>query len=157
MPVMIGFHTTFALPFVAGQNLNDVTENLRRGEFSCNQKISRHYKCCDSGKMYIKDTKKKILRFKEMDYVIRYPKGFSENKKYPALFYIHGAGGRGRNIDIVYNHVFYNKTDKYNFNAISIAPQCYEHSWFSIFEQLQEFVEFIINQKFFKLQSCTCF
>lgn len=89
MPVMIGFHTTFALPFVDGQNLNDVkicaevgdyierstdnylpngniivsddiTENLRRGEFSCNQKISRHYKCCDSGKMYIKDTKKNI-------------------------------------------------------------------------------------------------
>ena len=91
---------------------------------------------------------KKILRFKEMDYVIRYPEAFSENKKYPVIFYIHGAGGRGRNIDIVYNHVFYNKTDKYNFNAISIAPQCYEHSWFSIFEQLQEFVEFIINQKF---------
>ena len=37
---------------------------------------------------------KKILRFKEIDYVIRYPEGFSEEEKYPLLFYIHGAGGQ---------------------------------------------------------------
>ena len=91
---------------------------------------------------------KKILRFKEIDYVIRYPEGFSEEEKYPLLFYIHGAGGRGRNIDLIYNHCFFNETDKYNLNVVSIAPQCYEDSWFSIFEQLQEFVKFAINQEF---------
>lgn len=91
---------------------------------------------------------KKILRFKEIDYVIRYPEGFSEEEKYPLLFYIHGAGGRGRNIDLIYNHGFFNETDKYNLNVVSIAPQCYEDSWFSIFEQLQEFVQFAINQEF---------
>ena len=64
------------------------------------------------------------------------------------LFYIHGAGGRGRNIDLIYNHSFFNETDKYNLNVVSIAPQCYEDSWFSIFEQLQEFVKFAINQEF---------
>ena len=42
--------------------------------------------------------KKEILRYKEIDYVIRYPEGFLEDseKKYPLLFYIHGSGGRGR-------------------------------------------------------------
>lgn len=91
---------------------------------------------------------KKILRFKEIDYVIRYPEGFSENKKYPVVLYLHGAGARGRNIDVVYSHVFFGRTNKFNFNAITIAPQCYEHSWFSIFEQLQEFVEFVLCQRF---------
>ena len=91
---------------------------------------------------------KKILRFKEIDYVIRYPEGFSEEEKYPLLFYIHGAGGRGRDTDKIYNHPFFAETEKFNFNVVSIAPQCYEDSWFSIFEQLQEFVWFAINQEF---------
>lgn len=91
---------------------------------------------------------KKILRYKEIDYVIRYPEKFSENEKYPLLFYIHGAGGRGRDIDLIYNHSFFTETDKYNLNAVSVVPQCYEDSWFSIFEQLQDFVVFAINQDF---------
>ena len=91
---------------------------------------------------------KKILRFKEIDYVIRYPEGFSEEEKYPLLFYIHGAGGRGRDIDKIYNHPFFGETEKFNFNVVSIAPQCYRDSWFCMFEQLQEFVAFMIEQDY---------
>ena len=91
---------------------------------------------------------KKILRFKEIDYVIRYPENFSEKEKYPLLFYIHGAGGRGRDINLIYNHNFFEETEKYNLNMVSVAPQCYEDSWFSIFEQLQEFIVYVINQEF---------
>ena len=32
-------------------------------------------------------------------------------------------------------------------NAFSVAPQCYANSWFDIFEQLQDFIEFIISDK----------
>lgn len=91
---------------------------------------------------------KKILRFKEIDYVIRYPKQFQEGEKYPLLFYIHGAGGRGRDIQVIYDHSFFKETEEYDLPLISIAPQCYEDSWFSIFEQLQEFIKAMIDQEF---------
>lgn len=91
---------------------------------------------------------KKIFRFKKLDYVIRYPKGFSEKGTYPLLLFIHGSGCRGRDINLIYNHDFFLETDKYNLNVVSIAPQCYEDSWFSIFEQLQEFVIFAMSQDF---------
>lgn len=74
-----------------------------------------------------------------LKYVIRYPEDFSERKKYPLVIYLHGAGGRGADISIIQNHSFFHETEKYNFNAVFMAPQCYEDSWFSIFEQLQKF------------------
>lgn len=90
MPVMLGFHTTFKLPFMSEQSLDDlriyadindliernmetylptgrilqpddVTEKLQCGEFKPDeQKISRHYKSGDGGNMCIYDIKRKL-------------------------------------------------------------------------------------------------
>lgn len=90
MPVMIGFHTTFALPFISGQSAEDlcifaditdeierdkkdylptgrllspdeITGKLQDGTFSpFEQKISRHYKAGAGGKMYIRDKKRNL-------------------------------------------------------------------------------------------------
>lgn len=94
--------------------------------------------------------KKEILRYKEIDYVIRYPEGFLEDseKKYPLLFYIHGSGGRGRDIERMMEHPFFQETDPLQLPAVSVVPQCYEDSWFSIFEQLQEFLRFHMDQAY---------
>ena len=35
-----------------------------------------------------------ILKYKTMDYVVRYPKDYQEGEKRPILIYLHGAGGR---------------------------------------------------------------
>ena len=88
---------------------------------------------------------KELLRFKELDYVIRYPEGFTDTGKYPLVLYLHGAGGRGRDTDLIYNHPFFGDTEGNNLPAVFCAPQCYEDSWFSIFEQLQEFVKYVID------------
>ena len=82
--------------------------------------------------------------FEELDYVLRMPAEFSNKEKYPLVIYLHGAGGRGRDTDIIYNHPFFSKTEPWLKGAISVAPQCYEDSWFSIFEQLQAFVKDVI-------------
>ena len=92
--------------------------------------------------------KKEILRFQEIDYVIRYPEGFSEDKKYPLVIYVHGAGGRGRDINLIYNHGFFTDTEPHLTDAVSVAPQCYADSWFNIFEQLQNYVEALIALPF---------
>ena len=95
---------------------------------------------------------KKILRFKEIDYVIRYPEGFSEEEKYPLLFYIHGAGGTGRDIDLIYNHSFFSATDKYNLKVISIVLQCYEDSWLCLLQFFKMMnIEKLIWQIFYGL------
>ena len=81
-----------------------------------------------------------ILKYKEIDYVIRYPEGFDESKRYPLVIYLHGAGGRGRDINVIYNHPFFEETVDFLKGTVSIAPQCYSDSWFNIFEQLQGFI-----------------
>ena len=89
-----------------------------------------------------------ILKYKEIDYVIRYPEGFDESKRYPLVIYLHGAGGRGRDINVIYSHPFFEETVDFLKETVSIAPQCYSDSWFNIFEQLQDFIEFAIGLDF---------
>lgn len=85
-----------------------------------------------------------ILRYKELDYSIRYPENFDKKNSYPLLFFLHGAGGRGREIQKIINHPFFTESEPYCKNAICISPQCYANSWFDIFEQLQDFIAYII-------------
>ncbi len=86
-----------------------------------------------------------ILRYKELDYVLRLPKAFDEKEKYPLVIYIHGAGSRGRNIDVIVEHPFMIETAEVLSEVVSVAPQCYADSWFDIFEQLQDFVKMTID------------
>ena len=83
--------------------------------------------------------------FEKLDYVLRMPKEGSHEGKYPLVIYLHGAGGRGRDLDVIYTHPFFKETEVWLKGAISVAPQCYEDSWFNIFEQLQAFVEYVIG------------
>ena len=85
------------------------------------------------------------LTFKQLGYVLRNPQKLVEGKKYPLVIYLHGAGGRGRDMEIIYTHPFFKETAAYLADAICVAPQCYADTWFNIFEQLQEFVEYCIS------------
>ena len=92
-------------------------------------------------------TDMEILKHKEIDYVISRPENETEGEKYPLVIYVHGAGGRGRDISLIQNHSFFAHSEPFLKNAISVAPQCYANSWFDIFEQLQDFIEFVISDK----------
>lgn len=89
-----------------------------------------------------------IQRYEKLDCVIRYPKEFSTDKRYPIVFYMHGAGGRGHDISLIWNHPFFRLTEEVQNNAVFIAPQCYANSWFDIFEQLQDFVHHIMDKTY---------
>ena len=88
-----------------------------------------------------------VMKYKEIDYVIRRPENEIEGKKYPLVIYVHGAGGRGRDISLIENHCFFALSAPFLRDAISVAPQCYANSWFDIFEQLQSFIEFAISDQ----------
>ncbi len=91
--------------------------------------------------VYIKVENMEISTYKKLGYVTRYPENFDENKKYPLVFYIHGAGGRGKDISLISNHACFSDTEPYLKNALTVAPQCYADTWFDIFEQLIDFIE----------------
>ena len=43
---------------------------------------------------------------------------------------------------MILSHPFFEETEKFNLNIVSVAPQCPGNSWFDIFEQLQEFAAY---------------
>ena len=82
-----------------------------------------------------------VKAFKKISYIIRYPNGYAEKKKYPVILFLHGAGSRGNNIAKLKENPYFNITDKFeNFPVITFAPQCNEDTWFDLFELLKEFV-----------------
>ena len=90
----------------------------------------------------------KISKYKELDYATRLPATFDEKKRYPLVFYIHGAGGRGRDICKISDHAFFTDTAPFLEEAVSVCPQCYADSWFDIFEQLIDFIEYEISKPY---------
>ena len=85
-----------------------------------------------------------LLRYKEIDYAVEYPRDFSEEGSYPLVIYLPGAGSRGRNTSLITGHGFFSETAPFLRDALRVMPQCYADSWFDIFEQLQDFVASVI-------------
>lgn len=69
-----------------------------------------------------------------LHYRILYPKNFDANKKYPVLFFLHGAGERGSNNESQLAHggkLFLRDSIREQFPAIVIFPQCPKDSYWS--------------------------
>lgn len=80
-------------------------------------------------------------QFETIKYVIKYPKDYKEGEKYPVIFFIHGAGTRGDNINALKESFYFKYTDNHShFPFISIAPQCWADTWFDLYEELKRFI-----------------
>ncbi len=82
-----------------------------------------------------------IKEFKKIKYIVVFPENFDESKKYPLLFKLHGAGGRGYDITPLLNEsAFLKNREKFDFFPfMTIMPLCHENTWFDMWEQLKEF------------------
>lgn len=79
--------------------------------------------------------------FKNIQYIERMPAMKAE--KYPLIINIHGAGGRGTSLDGIRNSAVEQYADANpDFPAVVICPLCFANTWFDIFEQLKEFIEY---------------
>jgi len=75
----------------------------------------------------------KMEQFEGYKYIIRYPNNFKKGKKYPVILFLHGAGGRGTDLELVKNNPYFNLTnDTYDFPFITVAPQCAENTWYDV-------------------------
>ena len=69
-----------------------------------------------------------------LKYRIMYPENFSEDKQYPVVLFLHGAGERGDDNKKQLVHgskLFANNTNRGTFPAIVIFPQCPKNSYWS--------------------------
>lgn len=87
--------------------------------------------------------------FEEMKYIVSYPENYNEDLKYPVILFLHGAGSRGSDISVLKTNPYFKITDTLDgFPFVSVAPQCYENTWFDLFETLKRFVLYIKSCSF---------
>ncbi len=81
-----------------------------------------------------------------LKYLVKYPKDFCKDKKYPMIFFLHGVGSCGDTFEkLEKNPYFLNGlTDRF----ITYAPLCNSVSWFDLFEHLKALLEFAANEKY---------
>ncbi len=86
-------------------------------------------------------------KFKRINYYI-YSNNESENV--PVIIHIHGAGSRGNDIQLAIDSnpiIKYAENLNGGFPFKVYAPHCYADTWFDIFEQLLEFIEYVKSQE----------
>lgn len=89
------------------------------------------------------------MKFNELQYLVRYPENFDENKKYPVIFFLHGAGTRANDTKPLENNsCFLNITAYAASEFIVYAPLCETHNWNSYMQTLIAFVEYVKEQNF---------
>lgn len=91
---------------------------------------------------------KEIRKFKSLNYVADFPEGYN-GEKMPVIIHVHGAGGRGTDINLIKEHYIYkalHELDDRRF--IVVAPQCCADTWFELFEELIEFADMIRNEAY---------
>lgn len=91
------------------------------------------------------------MRFEEkklenVQYLVRYPKDFKESEKYPVIFFLHGAGGRGNDMDKLQSNPFFTLTAQHEaFPFLTVAPLCTENTWFDLWGGLKNLVQHTLS------------
>ncbi len=91
----------------------------------------------------------KFEKFEDINYVVRYPVGYEEGKKYPVILMLHGSGSRGKYVDVLANNAIFTVTKKHkDFPFVIAAPQCHANTWFDMFEELKRFAVMIAEETY---------
>jgi predicted peptidase len=89
------------------------------------------------------------LKFEKMDYMVRYPNGYRAGERYPVILNLHGAGTRGQTVDQLTEQCCYRVTaEMEDYPFVTVAPLCYENTWFDMYEVLRRFVMFLAREPF---------
>ena len=90
-----------------------------------------------------------VKRCRGMEYILTYPSGFSKEKRYPVIIFLHGAGTAGSDINKLKENPFYKIIGKYeSFDFVTAAPQCNLNTWFDMFGDIIGFAEEIASLGF---------
>ena len=81
----------------------------------------------------------------KLNYLIQYPENFREDEKYPVILFLHGAGSRGDDLQIIKNNPYFVNTKQHeDFPFVTVAPQCRDNcTWYDFLPELKELVSTI--------------
>ncbi len=82
------------------------------------------------------------------EHVMKYPEGFSSDKKYPTIIFLHGAGSRHDIQKLITNPFFKITQNHSDFPFVVAAPLCTENTWFDMWERLKKFIVDIASMPF---------
>ena len=89
--------------------------------------------------------------YKGIRYLIYYPKNYTQGKKYPVMFHLHGAGSRGNNFEEFKDSIILDileKGDSPLSEGICVFPQCHKDSWFDMFSEVIALAKHIYKEPF---------
>ena len=89
--------------------------------------------------------------YKGIKYLLYYPKNYVEGRKYPVIFHLHGAGGRGTNFEGFKDSTVLAIIEDGNSplsEGFCVIPQCHADTWFTIYNDLLDFTKYIYKQPF---------
>lgn len=87
------------------------------------------------------------MDFEGLKYLVKYPKDFKENLKYPTVIFLHGSGSRGQDFEKLVGNPFFKVENALQEKAIVYAPLCSEDTWFDVFEKLCRFAKYVTKRK----------
>ena len=94
---------------------------------------------------------KRIFEYQEkkLEYAIDYPNGYSPEKRYPVILYLHGYGFVNGDIEKIKGSCPLRRERIPNgMPFILIAPHCDKTSWLLQFETICAFIEYVYNAEF---------
>ncbi len=102
-----------------------------------------------TGRQFSQTIKKEIRKTIKGDYLLYLPEDYSKtDKKWPMVLFLHGAGERGEDLELVKNHGLPKLIEQgRSFPFIVLSPQCHENQRWSI-----EFLNALLNETFLKYE-----
>ena len=85
-------------------------------------------------------------KYFNFNYAQYLPKDYDENKKYPLVFFLHGAGERGDDLDIANRHGYMKhvRENGAEYPFIFVSPQCPANKYWGCYtESLLAFLDYI--------------
>lgn len=76
-----------------------------------------------------------LVRHVRMPYLQYLPEGYGKDptKKWPMILFLHGAGERGEQVEMVKQHGIARVVEERGLPFVTISPQCPENHWWSDF------------------------
>lgn len=73
-----------------------------------------------------------ITKTVRLEYLLALPEGYGSDKKWPLILFLHGAGERGGDLELVKKHGIPRIVEqKEDFPFIAVSPQCPRWSWWT--------------------------